>query len=71
MQNTLRGEDIVHLCNRTEASVRQAFTNILTDKAFMGHEMKIARVVAAANAPIGASDELADIFLTNNSDDAA
>lgn len=57
--------------SRTEASVRQALTNILSSKEFMGHKMTIARIIAADNHPIDSPDELKDIFLTNTTEDSA
>lgn len=57
--------------SRTEASVRQALTNILSSKTFMGHKMSIARIVAADNYPIGSDEELQDIFLTKATEDSA
>ena len=52
---------------RGEASVRQALTKILSDKAFMGYPMKYARFIAATNST-GSDD---DIFLTKTADDSA
>lgn len=52
---------------RGEASVRQALTKILSDKAFMGYPMKYARFIAATNS--SGSDD--DIFLTKSADDSA
>ena len=57
--------------SRTEASVRQALTNILSSKTFMGHKMSIARIVAADNYPIDSDEELQDIFLTKATEDSA
>ena len=57
--------------NRTEASVRQVLTNILSSKTFMGHKMSMARIVSAANFAIGSSEELQDVFQTNNTTDSA
>ena len=57
--------------NRTEASVRQVLTNILSSKTFMGHKMSMCRIISAANFAIGSSEELQDAFQTNNTTDSA
>lgn len=57
--------------SRTEASVRQALTNILTSKTFMGHKMSIARIISADNFPIGSDEDMQDVFLTKSTEDSA
>lgn len=56
---------------RAPASVRQAFTKILSDKEFMGYPMTYARVVAATNSALGAPEELQGIYQTQDVGDSA
>jgi MoxR-like ATPase len=56
---------------RAPASVRQAFTVILNQKEFLGYSMKKAKVIAATNYPIGMDDRFANVFLTDQIEDAA
>lgn len=43
--------------NRTEKSVRNAFTKILNNKKLLNYSMEEAVIVAAANVPIGGGDD--------------
>lgn len=51
--------------------IRQAFTKILSDKEFMGHPMKYAKIVAASNYAVGKEEDLQSIYQVGISDDAA
>lgn len=56
---------------RTEASVRQALTNILSSKTFMGHKMTIARIIGADNHAVDADEDMKDVFNNNDVNDPA
>lgn len=51
--------------------IRQAFTKILSDKSFMGHSMKYAKIIAASNYAVGSEEDFQAIYQTDESFDAA
>ena len=56
---------------RSDEAVRNALMKILNEKSFMDMDMKLARIVAATNFPVGLPESLHHIYITAEIDDVA